>query len=94
MELQGTIKKIEQEKQVSASFKKRDFVLTTANEDGKYEQHVLIQFVQDKCSLLDSVQVGDRVKVGIGINGKEWINPEGEAKYFNSIQAWRIDKLN
>jgi len=22
-----------------------------------------------------------------------WINPEGEAKYFNSIQGWRIENL-
>ena len=31
------------------------------------------------------------VKVSINLRGREWINPEGVAKYFNSIQGWRIE---
>ena len=29
-----------------------------------------------------------------GWRGREWKNPKGEIKYFNSIQGWRIEKLN
>ena len=51
----------------------------------------MVEFVQDKCDLLNSYQVGQDVKVSINLRGREWINPEGEAKYFNSIQGWRIE---
>ena len=48
---------------------------------------------RDKCELLDSFEVNDTVKVSINLRGREWVNPEGETKYFNSIQAWRIEKF-
>ena len=46
-----------------------------------------------KCELLNTYQVGQNVKIGINLRGREWTNPEGETKYFNSIQGWRIDVL-
>ena len=56
-------------------------------------QDLNIEFIQDKCDLLNSYQVGQDVKIGINLRGREWVNPEGETKYFNSIQAWRIEKV-
>ena len=53
----------------------------------------LIEFIQDKCNLLDNFQLGQSVKIGINLRGREWVNPEGETKYFNSIQGWRIDEI-
>ncbi|TDD96613.1 DUF3127 domain-containing protein [Flavobacterium cellulosilyticum] len=90
MEVTGKIKMIDQTKEVgSAGFKKRDVVVTT---DEQYPQSILVQFVQDKCDLLNSFQVGDAVKIDINLRGREWINPQGEAVYFNTIQGWRIGK--
>jgi len=54
----------------------------------------MIEFVQDKCDLLDNYSVGQDVKIAINLRGREWINPEGEAKYFNSIQGWRIENVS
>ena len=54
----------------------------------------MLEFIQDKCDLLDSFQVEQNVKVGINIKGREWVNPEGQTKYFNSIQGWRIENIN
>ena len=54
---------------------------------------LMIEFVQDKTDALNSYNVGDDVKVSINLRGREWINPEGVAKYFNSIQGWRIEKM-
>ena len=88
MEIQGTIKQIFEENQVTASFKKREFVLGTG---GEYPQEILIQMTQDKCSLLDKFKVGGEVTVHININGRAWQNPQGETKYFNSIVGWKID---
>jgi len=62
MEISGKIKVINPTKEVSDSFKKRELVVTT-NE--QYPQHILIDFVQDKCSVLDSYNVGDSVTVSI-----------------------------
>jgi len=91
MEVTGKIKMIDTTKEVgSAGFKKRDVVVTT---DEQYPQHILVQFVQDKCDLLNSYQVGDAVKIDINLRGREWTNPQGETVYFNTIQGWRIGKL-
>ncbi|WP_431129653.1 DUF3127 domain-containing protein [Flagellimonas flava] len=91
MELEGIIKVIEDTGTFGNNgFQKREFVLTT---EEQYPQHVLIELVQDKCSILDKYAVGEKVKVSINIRGREWVNPQGETKYFNSIQAWRIEKV-
>ena len=82
---------IDQTKEVgSAGFKKRDVVVTT---DEQYPQHILVQFVQDKCDLLNNFQVGEAVKIDINLRGREWVNPQGETVYFNTIQGWRIAKV-
>ena len=89
MELAGKVKLVSESKQISPTFKKRELVLST---EEQYPQHILIEFIQDKTDLLNSVQVGDSVKVGIDIRGREWKSPQGEIKYFNSIHGWRIEK--
>ena len=91
MEITGKIKKIDEAKTYGTSgFRKREMVLTT---DEQYPQMLMVEFTQDKCDLLNNYNVGEDVKVNINLRGREWINPEGEAKYFNSIQGWRIEKL-
>lgn len=91
MEVVGKIRVITPTKEVGSSgFRKRDLVVTT---DEQYPQHILIEFVQDKCDLLDKFQVGQDVKVSINLGGREWVNPQGETKYFNSIKGWRIENL-
>lgn len=89
MQIEGTIKVIQPEQQVSASFKKRELVVVT---DEQYPQSILVEFTQDKCDLLNLYMEGEKVKVSINLRGREWVNPQGETKYFNSIQAWRIER--
>lgn len=89
MQVHGKIKVINPEQNVSATFKKREFVVTT---EEQYPQHIQLEFTQDKCDLLNSYKVGDSVSVGINIRGREWVNPQGETKYFNTLQAWKIEK--
>ena len=71
-------------------FRKREMVITT---DEQYPQHIMIEFTQDKCDLLNNYKPGEPVKVSINLRGREWVNPQGETKYFNSIQGWRIEKM-
>jgi len=90
MEVTGKIKVINPEQQVSASFRKRELVVAT---EEQYPQFISINFVQDKCDLLNSYNVGEAVKVSINLRGREWVNPQGETKYFNDIQGWRIERM-
>ena len=92
MEITGKIKWIDEVKTYGSNgFRKREIVITTQEQ---YPQNIIIEFVQDKCELLDSYQIGQDVRIGINLRGREWINPEGQTKYFNSIQGWRIDQLD
>jgi hypothetical protein len=89
MEITGRIKVIDETKTFGSNgFRKRELVLTT---EEQYPQTILIEFVQDKCDVLNGYMEGQSVKVGINLRGREWVNPQGETKYFNSIQGWRID---
>ncbi len=91
MEIQGNIKQIETTKTFGSNgFRKREMVVTT---EEQYPQHILIEFVQEKTELLDKFQVGQPVKISINLRGREWTSPQGEVKYFNSIQGWRIEAL-
>ena len=91
MEVQGRIKMIDETKTYGNNgFRKREVVVTT---EEQYPQHILIEFVQDKCDLLNNYSVGQMVKISINLRGREWVNPQGETKYFNSIQGWRIENL-
>jgi hypothetical protein len=91
MEIQGQIKKIFPSEYVGANgFEKRDLVITTIEQ---YPNDIIIQFTQQRCDLLDSLQVGQNVKVYINIRGREWTNPQGETKYFNTIEGWKIEVI-
>jgi hypothetical protein len=89
--LAGTVKVVNPTVQVSEKFSKREFVVSDTS--GMYPQDILFQLTQDKCTLLDGVHVNDQIEVSFNLRGREWTNPQGEVKYFNSLDAWRIDKV-
>ena len=90
MEISGKIKWIDEVRTYGSNgFRKKELVITTQEQ---YPQNILIEFTQEKCELLDKYEIDDNIKIGINIRGREWINPEGQTKYFNSIQGWRIEK--
>jgi hypothetical protein len=87
----GTLKVKSAEQQVSDKFRKREFVIT--DNSSQYPQHISFQLTQDKCSLIDSCKVGEDIKVFFNLRGREWKSPkDGELKYFNSLEAWKIEK--
>jgi hypothetical protein len=90
MEVTGKIKVIANTQEVgTGGFKKRDIVVTT---EEQYPQHISVQFVQDKCEVLDKYKIGENVTIGVNLRGREWTNAQGEMQYFNTIQGWRISK--
>jgi hypothetical protein len=89
MQIQGKIIKIYDTIQVSEKFKKRDIVIET-NE--QYPQKITVQFTQDRCAIIDNYNVSQAVTVSINIRGVEYPDKAtGEAKYFNTIQGWKIE---
>lgn len=88
----GTIKLISETTQVSDKFQKREFVVTELA--GTYPQDIMFQLVQDKCPILDSYKVGEVVDVSFNLKGRGWTNPQGEMKYFNTIEAWRVERAS
>ncbi|MGI9525852.1 MAG: DUF3127 domain-containing protein [Weeksellaceae bacterium] len=91
MEIIGKVTKIFDTQTFQSGFKKREMVVTT---DEQYPQPIAIEFLQEKTEIPDSLNIGDQVKVSINLRGREWTNPEGVVKYFNSIVGWRVEKIN
>ena len=88
MQIKGKIKEIREAMQVSDKFKKREFIIVT---EETYPNNYLIQLSQDRCNLIDLFKVGQNVNVSINLVGKEWKNPQGELKYFTTLDGWKIE---
>ena len=90
MEITGTLKVKGDEQVVSDKFRKREFVITDSS--SQYPQYISFQLTQDRCVLLDNYNVDDVLTVHFNVRGREWKNPQGETKYFNSLEAWRFER--
>ena len=88
MQVKGKLYAIKETQVVSEKFKKKDFIVET---EDQYPQFILIQLTQDRVDLINMFEVGDKVTVSINLRGRAWENPQGETKYFNTVEAWRIE---
>lgn len=96
-EVQGDIHSIDETRTYGQNgFTKREFVikLTGERENPSYPNYVALEFIKDKCALLDPFQPGDAVRVAFNLGGRLWNAPGKPEKCFVSLQAWRIDKLD
>lgn len=91
IKITGQVYHVGQVEQVSEKFKKREFVLKTFEQ---YPQFVLIQVVNDRCDLLDTLRLNDTVEAFINIRGREWTDRNGVRKFFNTLEAWQITFAN
>ena len=85
----GRIHRVFDAKQVTERFRKREFVLTL-EPDSRYPQFVQFQVTGDRCEQLDAFKEGDEVMVEFSLRGREWTSPQGDVKYFNSLDVWEI----
>ena len=86
--LKGKIIDIFETQKVTDTFKKREFVLET---DEQYPQMVKLELVQDNCTKLDALAIGQDVTAHFNVRGRKWTNKEGKDNYFVSLNVWRID---
>ena len=92
MEVKGKLEHKFEEVQISEKFKKREFVLLIA-ENPEYPEHVKFELIQDKCNLLDGLEAYAEITVHFNLKGREWTDNSGGAKYFTSLQAWKIEAV-
>ena len=83
-ELTGTLKVLEDVQTFASGFTKREFVIEVP--DGKYPQMVKFECVRDKIDQLNSLSVGDELKVTFDIRGNEY-----NGRYYVNLNAWKIE---
>jgi len=92
MEAIGILKVKQDTVQVNEKFKKREFVIEFAD-NPKYPQTIQFQLVQDSCPILDQFNLDDKIRVEFDLRGRKWTDPNGVDKYYNTLQAWKIEAL-
>jgi len=93
MQIIGTVYRIFDTQQVNATFKKREFVVEFS-ENPNYPQYIKFEAIQEKCDDLNNFKIGDRVEISFNLKGRKWINPQNQEVFFNTLDAWRIVKLD
>ncbi len=91
-ELEGRLIEKYNTQEVTATFKKREFVIEHREDAGGREfiNTIKFQTVQDRCAMLDNFNLNDLVKVSFSIKGRKW-EKNGQINYFNNLEAWRIE---
>ncbi|MBK3517780.1 DUF3127 domain-containing protein [Carboxylicivirga marina] len=91
-EISGSVIVKDDIQDISASFKKREFVIEVVNErNSDWNDFIKFQLTQDRCNLMDPIQLGDKIKVSFNIRGRKW-EKDGRVNYFSNLEAWRIEK--
>lgn len=93
MDIKGKVHEVSPTVQVTDTLKKRELILEYI-ENPQYPEYIKFEAIQDRCNLLDSVKVGDNVEVSFNLKGRPWTDKTGKKSYFNSLQLWRVNKLN
>lgn len=93
MHISGKLLEIQATQPISDSFKKRVFIIEYA-ENPQYPEYISFECIQDRCELLDGFQEGEMVNVHFNLRGRKWTNAEGVVRYFNTLQAWRLEKVS
>ncbi|XOV94519.1 MAG: DUF3127 domain-containing protein [Bacteroidota bacterium] len=91
MTVEGRLIEIFETQNVTDSFRKREFVVEYA-ENPQYPEFIKFELIQANCDQLNDFKVDDRINISFNLKGRKWTDPQGVVKYFNSLQAWRIEK--
>ncbi len=80
---------------VTASFKKREFVIEKIENAGgrEFTETIKFQLSQDRCDLIDPYQINEDIKVHFNIKGRKW-EKDGRVSYFTNLEAWRLEKAD
>lgn len=90
-QLKGKLKDIKETQKITDTFQKREFVIT--DDSSQYPQHILFQLTQDRCTMIDGYQMGSEITVNFNLRGREWTSPQGDIRFFNTLEAWRLEAV-
>lgn len=71
------------------TFKSRK-VWVIDDENADYPQTIEVEVAQDKVNLFSDFRPGQPLTLSINLRGREWTNPQGEVKVFNTLQCWKV----
>lgn len=91
MNITGKLLEKSETQDITDSFRKREFVVEYA-ENPQYPEFLKFELIQSNCDQLDGFEVGEDISISFNLKGRKWTDPKGEVKYFNSLQAWRLEK--
>ena len=86
-EMTGVVKVIGDIQTFASGFTKRELVITTDEE--RFPKDVAFAFTKDRCALLDTVTLGERLKITFGINGREY-----NGKYYVNLDGIKFEKID
>jgi hypothetical protein len=73
------------------NFRKRELVVLVENErDHKWDDYIKFEATQDKCDILNPIEVGMPVDITFVVGGRKF-EKEGKVSYFNSLKIISID---
>ena len=77
-------------KEITATYKNLNFVVKT---EETYPQTIEFQISNDKAAkFIQYNKVGQFVDIDFNLKGRQWTNPQGEVKTFNTLDAWEVFK--
>lgn len=75
----------------SEKFSTRPFTIKVM--DDKYEQYISFELVNDRTDIIDPFGVGEEITVSFNLKGRQWTSPQGEVKFFNTLEAWKVQGI-
>jgi len=92
-EITGKLVEIGPVQEVSAKFRKREFVIEKKENAGGtvFVDYIKFQLIQDKCELINGYSPGEEILIAFNIKGNRW-EKGGSVSYFTNLDAWRISR--
>ena len=72
------------------NFTKRTFVVETKEQ---YPQSLEFQLTKDRVDIVAVYRIGEEMEVHFNLRGRDWTNPQGEIKTFNTLECWKLVKV-
>ena len=87
----GTVTHIGFTEHITEKFSKRIIVVSDLTE--RYPQEVSFEFNNDNTDMLDNFSIGSLVDIEFNLKGRKWINKDEMCVWFNTIQGWKISRV-
>ena len=92
--IRGVVSVVEETKTYGQKgFRKRLVVLEQDN--GRFTNHIPVEFMRDNCELADDLKIGDDVEISYQLSGRKWQrDANSEVKYFLTAEALSFKVLS